>query len=178
MTEIIKLVSEYEAVTLITIFILFCLATKGVIDFIEWVKGRLNKWREQKNGEENQSKTVSSVKVSTETLAEEVAELKERVETLEKQDKRQSSSIDEMKDTLSKISNQLDDMADRQKDEAIATTRSALNRLYPELKAQGYLTRSQYETWSDLARIYLDRNGNHVFADKIIPEINAMEVRD
>ena len=48
METIIKIFTEYEVATIIILFIMFCLAIKGVIDFIVWIKNSLEKWRKGK----------------------------------------------------------------------------------------------------------------------------------
>lgn len=163
MKELLELIRSgfTTPINAIIIIVMFIAAIKGVYEFIKWIKAELNEWYTKKY-----------------TTDEKKENIEERIIQLEKNDEKQFKILDEFSKSLSTIDGKLDDLTSNQAQEAVALTRASLNNMYPILKEQGYLTKSQYETWSNLADIYLARGGNHVFAQKIIPEIEKLEVKD
>ncbi len=160
MNEIIKLVTEYEFTTVVVIVILVLLGIKGVADFVDWVRGKLYKWRSNKNEVEDKEGDMIT----------RISSLENRVERLERHDQNQ---YEKLKD----IDTKLDDIKKMNNQQTVVTTRSALLRLANELREQGYCRLDEYETFKGLASAYLAAGGNSVFKDKIIPEIEALDIR-
>lgn len=160
MNELIKLFAEYEVGTILIIFILFCLAIKGIVEFIEWVKRKLEDWRKTKNAPEEKEEDMIS----------RISSLEGRVERLERHDTFQYEKLQD-------IDKKLDDMREENRQQTVAQNRSALMRIYHEVKERGYITEDEYETFNALATNYLACNGNGLFKNHIIPEVERMDVR-
>ena len=159
METLAKLFTEYETATVLVLFIMFCLAIKGVIEFILWIKDKLEKYRQQKNEPEKKE----------EHLLDRMTELEKRIDTLEERDKSQG-------DELSAINKKLDDMVAFSKQQTIIMTRSGLLTIYKSVSKRGTIYPDEYETFSGLAEMYVQSGGNSLFKDRIIPEVKSMEV--
>ena len=159
METIVKILTEYELVSVLILFILFCLAIKGVIDFIGWWKGKLDAWRKRTNDGEDKF----------EGLDKRISSVEDRVLNLEKNDEK-------MVEQVSDIHQKLSDMYEENKMETVASFRSMLYRLSEDIKSRDpvYITDIEYETFKDAADIYVKRGGNHTMRDVIIPEIEAL----
>lgn len=141
--------------------ILFIAAVRGLYEFVKWVKSEMEVWYNKKYTADEKSENIE-----------------DRLTKLEETDERQINAIKSLEVSLSNIDSKLDDMSGRFNHQCVAVIRHSLYSMYPQIKEQGYLTQSQYETWKDLADVYLSKGGNHTFAEKIIPEVDKLEVRD
>ena len=160
MVDLIEFMSSSPLQSIIAI-VLFLAAMKGLYESIGWIRKQLEEWYKKRSAEDNaEEQTI------------------ERIETLEKNDCEEFKLINGLQDSLNNISDKIDKMRENQDKQSVAMCRASLNAMYPLIKDQGYLTKSQYETWFDLSSIYLESGGNHVFAEKIIPEVNNLQVKD
>lgn len=160
MVDLIEFMSSSPLQSIIVI-VLFLAAMKGLYESIGWIRKQLEEWYKKRSAEDNaEEQTI------------------ERIVTLEKNDCEEFKLINGLQDSLNNISDKIDKMSEKQDKQSIAMCRASLNAMYPVLKEQGYFTKNQYEVWVDLANLYLAGGGNHVFAEKIIPEINNFPVKD
>ena len=160
METLAKIFTEYEAATVIVLLILFCVAFKGVVEFILWIKNRMEEWRKGKNEPEDKEKS----------LFEKITEIDERMDELEKRGEQRSEEMNEIKQKL-------DDVLEHNKQQTIIMSRGYLLTLCREVKERGYIHPDEYETFSGLATAYVDAGGNSLFRNKIIPEIEGLEIK-
>lgn len=154
MKEFIELITTYDLVAIIVFVILSLLSIKQGWELFSWFKGKLKKYHEDKNEQEDEKEDVEN-----------------RITKLEEHDKWQY-------DKLNDITNLIVELQNKQNIVTIATCRSSLYRLHREFMAQGYLTPIQYETFKDLSDIYIDSGGNHTMANKLIPEVLKLPIKD
>ena len=160
METIVKILTEYELVTVLILFVLFCLSIKGVIDFIGWIRGKLEEWRKRKNEPEDKEENMLS----------KISSLETRIEKLERHDQSQYEK-------LKNIDTKLDEIKEDNRKQTVAQNRSALMRIYHEVKARNSITPEEYETFHSLAENYLICGGNGMFRNHIIPEVENMDIK-
>lgn len=86
------LLSSYSITQIILFIVVFSLAIKGVIDFLDWAKGKMKVAYDKKKTEEDSEKTVT-----------------ERIDNLE-------SSIKDIADSVSKVTDKVDLLLESDKD--------------------------------------------------------------
>ena len=154
MKEFIELITTYDVVAIIVILILVLVSIKQIWELISWFKSKIDKHHENQNEQEDEKE-----------------DLENRIKKLEEHDKWQYNKLTEITDLIVKMQN-------KQNIVTIATCRSSLYRLHSEFIAQGYLTPIQYETFKDLADVYISSGGNHTMANKLIPEVLELPIKD
>lgn len=159
MGQLIDLVSNYEISVVIVIVLLFVLALKGILETVDWYKNRMNGWRHEINKKEDQITELNERMTSVEN----------RVTKLEENDEVQHKQLEDIIDKLT-------EMYEDNKKETVASFRNALYRIWRDIKSRNpiYVTDIEYETFSEMADIYLSRNGNHIMANVIIPEVKEL----
>lgn len=104
----------------------------------------------------------------------------ERLSVLEEHDKRQYESLNEMKEQMNESFAEIKKMMEQEKQERIeqvkASCRPTLYQLYLNGEKRGYITQGELESFTALADIYLEANGNATFKKKIIPEFYALPI--
>lgn len=104
----------------------------------------------------------------------------ERLSVLEEHDKRQYESLNEMKEQMNESFAEIKRMMEQEKQERIeqvkASCRPTLYQLYLNGEKRGYITQGELESFTALADIYLEANGNATFKKKIIPEFYALPI--
>jgi len=160
MESIIKLFTEYQAATIVIILVLLCLAIKGVIEFVLWIKDKMESWRKAKNMPEEKE----------EVFIERISDIETRINKLEENDENNVIELEEIK-------GKLNDILEHNKQQTIIMSRGFLLRLCEDIKERGYMRPDEYETFEGLSEGYIQAGGNSLFKNRIIPEIEAMEVR-
>lgn len=79
---------------------------------------------------------------------------------------------------LQKMNERLDDIEKQRDKDFVVSARTSLYQLYEVLKDRDYLTMSEYEAFDKLAQRYLDKKGNGMYKNVIIPAILDKPVRD
>lgn len=156
MTELIELLSENNLTTLFITIILLCLAARGIVDFIEWVKKMLEKY--------HSARTVKE---------DEVEDMNARISSLDTRITRLEEMHMSQKEQLAGVNQKLDDMAELNRKQTIASFRSTLYRISEDIDAREdkHIHQIEYETFKDLADQYIALGGNHTMKDIIIPKI-------
>lgn len=142
--------------TLFVTIILLCLAFRGIIDFIEWIKKMLEKYRSERNVKED-----------------EVDDMNARISSLDTRITRLEEMHMNQKEQLDGLNHKLDDMAELNRKQTIASFRSTLYRISEDIDSRPdkHIHQIEYETFKDLADQYIDLGGNHTMKDVIIPKI-------
>lgn len=156
--SLLETLGGFDGVLIVVLLLLVC--GKYLIDLFGWFKNYLEGWRKNKNGVEEHNRTVE-----------------ERIEELEEENEKQDEKLSGLEAGQLLINQKLDEMKEQDRKETIALYRSTLLRLWHESKEQGYMTESQFEVYSAIAGIYKDLGGNGLFRHKILPEMDAMDVR-
>lgn len=79
---------------------------------------------------------------------------------------------------LQRMNERLDDIEKQRDKDFVVSARTSLYQLYEILKDREYLTMSEYEAFDKLAQRYLDKKGNGMFKNVIIPTILDKPVKD
>ena len=79
---------------------------------------------------------------------------------------------------LTEMNKRLDDIEQQRDKDFVVNARTSLYQLYEVLKDRDYLTMSEYEAFDKLAQRYLDKKGNGMFKNVIIPSILEKPVKD
>lgn len=156
----------------IVIVILTIAAAKGVYEFICWVKKELDRWYDTRHVEDTKKDDFVN-----------------RMKTLEENDALQFEKLASLEDSITTINDKIEEMARDNKEAfetiaenariaTVAQVRNALYCLSNELRGLDHLTIAQSENWCDLRDLYLLNNGNSIFKEKIIPEIDKIPVRE
>jgi len=168
--------------SIITI-ILFIAAIRGIYEMIKWVKGELNTWYQNKHTAEEKDQT-----------------LEERIDKLEEDNNRQFEKLESIDATLQNvtatlevISNEtakrLDDLQEstkkhfeeidkNSKRRSVIANRSTLYQLHREFMKKESITLAERQMFDAVSAEYLACGGNSVFKNKIIPEVEALPIKD
>lgn len=154
MEKLITIVSELGVATFLIVIWLCIIAIKEMYDVCAWFRGKLEAWHNKKNGIEKRE----------ESTEDRLGRLESKQETIE-------GKLDKMYDLIVGLQKDTDEVT-------VANSRATLNTLAEQIKAKGYMTQTEYETFVELSEIYLRKNGNHTMKDKIIPYIKSLPVKD
>ena len=159
MSELIKLISDNGIGGVVVTFILLCLAVRGIVDFIKWVKKMLEDYRAGKNTKEDEVKNIMSL----------ISSLDRRVTMLEEQNALQN-------ETLVSMGKKLDNIAEDHRRQTVAAFRSTIMRIHSDVfsRTPPRISQIEYETFCDIADIYIEKHGNHTAKDRLIPEIKDL----
>ena len=138
------------------IFLTFA-AIMGIWKIIEWVLDKLKLYHKSASAKE---------------------ELAQDIEALKASDAKQTQSINELKAGLDEIKELLKLQKEDENKKAIALIRPDLLNLYYKCMEQKYVTQADFETFSELAQIYLEKGGNASFKHKIIPEFMDLPIKN
>lgn len=162
MNDIRQIITQIGGGTNLMIFIiLLAVGTKFIIDLIDYFKNKLEKWRKDKNGEED---TIDT--------------LEDKIKKLEQSDGRQMEKLNDIDARIQNIASSLELMAENNRNNIVTTARSNLYRLHKEFTVQGYVTLAEREMFDSVSSIYLNNGGNSIFKNKIIPEVEALPIKN
>lgn len=159
MDAVVELLQNYSLLEiLLVVAILFC-ACKELYEAYQWFKVRLNNYYNKRNFQEKKEETIE-----------------ERIRRLEEHDKHQYEKLEEVCKIVNDTNTFVKDYQKMQRQQNLATTRSILNSLYSESKKHGCLSQAEYETYAEIRDLYVSLGGNHHFAERVIPEMNALPI--
>lgn len=87
----------------------------------------------------------------------------------EKQDKT-NSKVDSLTDMFEKF-------MDKENETTVAMFRSSLWRMHRDFMAQGYVTPDGLKTFMEMGKVYENAGGNDIYHEKLLPEVEALEIR-
>ncbi len=160
MIDLIEAVSESPFTSVIAI-LLFIAAIKGLYEFVKWIKTELNAWYLNKNTEDKKEENID-----------------QRIEKLETENSLQFEKLQSLEDSMIIVNDTLANIQENMRLQTVVSLRAEILRIWHEVVAQGYITQAQYEVFQGLSEVYLENKGNGLFRNKIIPEIEKLEVRD
>lgn len=146
--------------TLLVIF-LFIAAIKGTYEGVKWIKGELNKWYQSRHTEEEKDESTG-----------------QRLDQLEKENKLQFEKLSSMEDNMILMTDKLNAIQENMRLQTVVSLRAEILRIWHEVMEQGYITQAQYEVFQGLSEVYLDNKGNGLFRNKIIPDVDKLEIKD
>lgn len=161
MNNIIKLIEEYTLPSVLVILIVVFLAVKEICSAVEWVKGKLNTYHNNRNQSEEAKEDIEG-----------------RLKTLEKHDNWQYQALLDMAKNLQSINNTLVSMQKRQDAVTVATSRSTLYRLHADFMKKSYVTKEDLKTFTELGNLYEAAGGDDIYHDKLYPEVFKLEIRN
>lgn len=91
MNEIIKLMTEYSAVTIVTIVCLLFIIFKKIVENIDWIRKWILKWHNRKNKQNSKEESVD-----------------DRIKRLEEHDLKQYERLGKIEETLGKITDTIE----------------------------------------------------------------------
>lgn len=158
--DFLQVAFESPVSTLFTIF-LFIAAIKGLYEGVKWIKGELNNWYQ--------------VRYKTEVKDENT---EQRLDHLEKENQLQFEKLSSLEDGMFTLTDTLDKMRENIRIQTVVSLRAEILRTWHEVMGQGYITQAQYEVFEGLKDVYLSNDGNGLFKNKIIPEVEKLEVKE
>jgi hypothetical protein len=150
MVEIIKSLSEIGLPTILAVIVGLFGLIKGVEAIWKWSKGKFLYFYNRKR---NKDKLVHDVKNHNNEIQSINDKIDNLVEAIQKR-------------------NDIDDKYDRD------MARMILLDMYEKFKEQEYITLIQKETYDELYKSYMAKNGNGLFTKTIDPFIQSLEVID
>lgn len=153
MLDLLNEIDKYNPIAVIALFWVLIMAVKEIFEIYKWVGARLEEWRNKKNGIERKEESAD-----------------ERITKLEHQNEKLFEKMDTICELLVQYQKDNDEVV-------VANSRATLNTLAEQIKAKGFMTESEYDTFMDLSDIYLRKNGNHSMKDKVIPYIRSLPVK-
>ena len=172
MDKFIDLLRTFSVLEVVTLIVFILLGLKGASAFIKGVKANLEDWYQKKRGIEKKEETLEN-----------------RVTKLEENDEKQMEKLDQIENSVHELivfmqgaiedrNKRLDELSDSHKQAVVAQARASLYRIAKELEGHDHITPTEYETFSELASIYIANGGNSIFRNKIIPTIESLPIRN
>lgn len=158
--DLVKAISESPFTSIVAI-ILFIAAIKGVYEFVKWIKTELNKWYQTKHDQEEKDETTGN-----------------RLNQLERDNRLQFEKLSSMEDNMITMSETLKTIQENMRLQTVVSLRAEILRIWHEVMEQDYITQAQYEVFQGLSEVYLDNHGNGLFRNKIIPDVEKLEIKD
>lgn len=160
MEDFIRAVSDLSGTTVLMLVVFGFVAIKQFYEAVAWAKARLEDWRDKKNGIEKKEASVES-----------------RLSLLEERGEWQYQELMKQSQTLDKIVEMMEKNSADQDAVTIATARATLNQIATKSLADGYISEADYETFENLAQIYLAKGGNHTMKQKTIPAVEKLPIK-
>ena len=188
--EVIKLLNQMAELGFLpamTMLILVCIAIKAVYEFVIQALGVLNIWHKNAEHKEDIEEQINKLVLAVDNINTKLStvetkinddNLRNRVTSLEEADEKRSTQLNKISANLDNISKSLNTEIQESRKRTVASARSTLYRLHSEACQNGYTTQASLETFNDLAKIYLECNGNAIFKSKIIPEYLALPLKN
>ena len=158
--EFLQVAFESPLNTLLVIF-LFIAAIRGTYEGVKWTKGELNKWYQTRHTEEEKDETTG-----------------QRLDQLERDNRLQFEKLSSMEDNMITMGETLKTIQENMRLQTVVSLRAEILRIWHEVIKQGHITQAQYEVFQGLSEVYLDNNGNGLFRNKIIPDVEKLEIKD
>lgn len=89
-----------------------------------------------------------------------------------------SEMFESINTQLQKMNQRLEEIEKQRDKDFVVSARTSLYQLYEIFKDREYLTLSEYEAFDNLAQRYLDKKGNGMYKNVIIPFIRNKPVKD
>jgi len=83
----LELLNNYSVMEIITFIILLSIAVKGIVDFIDWIKGKLKALYTKEKSEEDEIQRITNLETSIEKINKSVDELTDKINLLVESDK-------------------------------------------------------------------------------------------
>lgn len=172
MAEQIDVISRYSFWEVVGLLTAIIIVSSIVIAFLKKCYETLEKWRKHKNG-----------------IEDEKEDIEKRIEALEANDDKIedslaiiSAGVEQIAATVDVLSTDLNAKLDTIKDEndkrSIVSNRTVLYRLHKQFTQQGEITLAEREMFDAVSGQYLALGGNAIFKSKIIPEVEALPIKD
>ena len=110
-------------------------------------------------------------------------DITDRISVLEQHDITQCDQLGGIMQMLADIKKDNEEYKKKEKDQTVVLYGFLINQFYDRLlkqfKEQGeeYITKEQYESFSAMAEIYLNNDGDHLIKEKVIPFINSLKIK-
>ena len=82
-----------------------------------------------------------------------------------------------LKEDIQSLTNMFKDFAKKEDENTVAMFRSSLWRLHKDLTTQGFVTPDGLKTFMEMGKIYERCGGNDIYHDKLLPEVESLEIR-
>ena len=172
MQDQLDVIAKYQPLELIGLLVAVVIIISIVWQFSTKVYGGLETWRKKKN-----------------VVEDEKEEITKRIEDLENNDIKLEGKLDTIAagveqicaatDVLSTDLNaKLDRIEEGSMERSVISNRTLLYNLHKQFMEQGVLTLAEREMVDAIAKSYLASGGNAIFKSKIIPELEALPIKD
>ena len=172
MQDQLDVIAKYQPLELIGLLVAVVIIISIVWQFSTKVYGGLETWRKKKN-----------------VVEDEKEEITKRIEDLENNDIKLEGKLDTIAagvqqiaaatDVLSTdLNTKLDRIEEGSMERSVISNRTLLYNLHKQFMEQGALTLAEREMVDAIAKSYLTSGGNAIFKSKIIPELEALPIKD
>lgn len=83
----LELLNNYSVMEIITFIILLSIAVKGIVDFIDWIKGKLKALYTKEKSDEDEIQRITNLETSIEKINKSVDEITDKINLLIESDK-------------------------------------------------------------------------------------------
>lgn len=83
---------------------------------------------------------------------------------------------DSLSDDVRNLTNMFEQYVVQDKERTVVTLRASLWRLHQEFTTQGFVTPDSLKTFLEMGKVYESAGGNDIFHDKLLPEVEALEI--
>lgn len=159
----LKLIETVEGVGVLASIVLFwvaIMAIKEVIEMYKYFKGKLEEWRNTKNGIEKKEDDINT-----------------RIKKLEEENKWTREELCKQSEMMEEIVSMLKEQKKDSDRVTVANTRATLHVITAPALNRGTWTQVEYDIFSDLADIYEEKHGNHSMQQKVIPMARKLPIQ-
>lgn len=84
---------------------------------------------------------------------------------------------DETNKKVDSLINTLEKFMNKENETTVAMFRSSLWRLHRDFTQQGFVTPDGLKTFMEMGKVYTAAGGNDIYHEKLLPEVEALEIR-
>lgn len=161
MNNTLELVSNFKASEVIIVLVMCFLVIKELVDGFQWVKGKLDLWRQNENQIESKAQTVQ-----------------ERLLKLEQYQENDYKILHELCEELKHIKQALEEQKKNTNKVTVASFRSTLYRIHKESVEQQYVTADSLKVFKEIGKIYEEAGGDDIYHEKLEPEMMSLPIKD
>ena len=172
MMDQIEYLSHFSPLEAIGLIVAVVIIISIVWNFSKKVYSELETWRKKKNGVEDEKEEIEK---RIEALEANDVKLEDKLDTIAAGVEQVAAGLETFSENMNR---RLDDIVEDNRVTAVTTSRANLYRLHAQFMQKEYVTLAEREMFESLKNTYLDHGGNSVFKSKIIPEVEALPIRD
>lgn len=172
MTDQLEVISKYSLIEIIGLIVAITVVISIISQFFKKVYGDLEEWRKRKNHVEDEKEEIEK---RVAKLEESDKHFEDALDTISAGVQQIASTVDMLSTDLNKKLDHIEEEGNRR---AVISNRSLLYNLHKSFMEKGELTLAEREMVDAIASSYIEAGGNSIFKSKIIPELEALPIKD